>query len=398
MTAPCPDCAADCGCRVDDEPERAELGVGAHPGAELSPSGYPSDPPALNGPQNRAERCEPVDVTEEEMREFIVACDGPQGVSDEEAAEWERLAAGATEGPWVVDQDGSIGAPMAGLVCGEAGHPRPDCSECGTRVCHTSVMPGEPDAAFIAAARTAVPRLLAEREALRADHAALLALHEVEVARRESAEARVTRLTADLDAMEAEDSREDVRAKHWTEVLRVRRELAGVRCENNDAMEVIARGLGYSPSDFPLDRWPHLAMTGDHTPVSLAEEVVGRLDQARSFAARVEAENARLREGIERMCSDIDNPLVERRDESPHDLPEVAEDLRALLADTDSAHPARATRPGACGVPVMTRCPSCGATVRSLTREAGGRWSLGCGDWITDEQAAPILAARGDDT
>lgn len=46
----------------------------------------------------------------------------------------------------------------------------------------------------------------------------------------------------------------------------------------------------------------------------------------------------------------------------------------------------------------MTRCPLCGATVRSLTRESGGRWSLGCGDWITDQQAAPILAARGDDT
>jgi len=254
-------------------------------------------------------------------------------------------------------------------------------------------MPGEPDAAFIAAARTAVPRLLADRERLTgeasrvpvllADKAALMgdvdrltaerdgarlmrevarlreeatvsaALLETEIAKREAAEMRANRATADLDALESEDRRQDVQAKHWREVLRVRRELAGVRGETNDAMEVIARGLGYSPFDFPLDRWPHLAMTGDHTPVSLAEEVVGRLDQARSFAARVEAENARLREGIERMCSDIDNPLVERRDESPHDLPEVAEDLRALLADT-----------------------------------------LGCGDWITDEQAEPILASR----
>lgn len=49
-------------------------------------------------------------------------------------------------------------------------------------------------------------------------------------------------------------------------------------------------------------------------------------------------------------------------------------------------------------MPDLTRCPMCGATVRSLTRESGGRWSLGCGDWITDQQAAPILAARGDDT
>lgn len=94
---------------------------------------------------------------------------GAERVSDAEAAEWGRLAGEATEGPWVVDADGSVGAPMVGLVCDEDGHPRLDCSECGTQVCHTSVMPGEPDAAFIAAARTAVPRLLAEREALRAE-------------------------------------------------------------------------------------------------------------------------------------------------------------------------------------------------------------------------------------
>ena len=47
---------------------------------------------------------------------------------------------------------------------------------------------------------------------------------------------------------------------------------------------------------------------------------------------------------------------------------------------------------------IMTRCPSCGAHVRSITRETGGRWSLSCGDWITADEAVPILAARGDDT
>lgn len=46
----------------------------------------------------------------------------------------------------------------------------------------------------------------------------------------------------------------------------------------------------------------------------------------------------------------------------------------------------------------MNRCPACGATIRIITRESEGRWSLSCGDWITDAQAAPILAARGDDT
>lgn len=67
------------------------------------------------------------------------------------------------------------------------------------------------------------------------------------------------------------------------------------------------------------------------------DRLTAERDRARGTAAALEAENARLREGIERLCSDIDNPLRERHDESPHDLPEVAEDLRALLADTDSA-------------------------------------------------------------
>lgn len=42
--------------------------------------------------------------------------------------------------------------------------------------------------------------------------------------------------------------------------------------------------------------------------------------------------------------------------------------------------------------------PTVIAAVRSISRESAGRWSLGCGDWITDEQAQDILAARGDDT
>ena len=268
----CPGCPPGCALAEDEPdstsdvrsvspargPECPESVAGDGPGVTQSPSGYPSDPPPLKGPQNRVER-----------------------VSDAEAAEWAALADAATEGPWRVSGRTVLGEGYGAEFVG---------------------IPDTPaDAAFVAKSREIVPRLLAdrerltaEREALWADHAALLALHEVEVARRESFEARVTRLTADLDAMEAEDSREDVRAKHWTEVLRVRRELAGVRGENNDAMEVIARGLGYSSSDFPLDRWPHLAMTGDHTSVSLAEEVVGRLGQACDFATRVEAENARM--------------------------------------------------------------------------------------------------------
>ena len=45
----------------------------------------------------------------------------------------------------------------------------------------------------------------------------------------------------------------------------------------------------------------------------------------------------------------------------------------------------------------MNHCPACGIPVTSTQREGCGKVSLyPC--WITDEQAAPILAARGDDT
>lgn len=37
-------------------------------------------------------------------------------------------------------------------------------------------------------------------------------------------------------------------------------------------------------------------------------------------------------------------------------------------------------------------------TIRSISRETGDWWSLSCGDRLTAEQAAPILAARGDNT
>jgi len=125
--------------------------------------------------EGHAGTCDEASGWAEEESDVRPVSPAQDAVSDAEAAEWARLAAEATEGPWVVDLDGSIGAPMAGLVCGEDGHPRPDCSECGTRVCHVNVMPSEPDAVFIASARTAVPLLLAEREALRAEVAALWA-------------------------------------------------------------------------------------------------------------------------------------------------------------------------------------------------------------------------------
>ena len=71
-----------------------------------------------------------------------------------------------------------------------------------------------------------------------------------------------------------------------------------------------------------------------------AEEVdrlTAERDRARGLAVALEAELARLREGIEALASDLDNHLRERHSAAPQDMFEVAEDLRALLADTDSA-------------------------------------------------------------
>jgi len=147
------------------------------------------------------------------------------------------------------------------------------------------------------------------------------ALLETEIAKREAAEMRANRATADLDALESEDRRQDVQAKHWREVLRIRRELDGIRREMNDVTEIIAEALGYRPSGLPLDGWPHLSTTGDHTPTSLAAEAAGVLAKA-----------SRLREGIEALAAEME------ADETPPDeeryvLDDYANALLALLAE-----------------------------------------------------------------
>ena len=57
----------------------------------------------------------------------------------------------------------------------------------------------------------------------------------------------------------------------------------------------------------------------------------------RPRAEKAEAENARLREGIERLASMLDTPAHRRPPKAPRFLNEAADDLRALLADTDGA-------------------------------------------------------------
>jgi hypothetical protein len=170
-------------------------------------------------------------------------------------------------------------------------------------------------------ARGTAATLEAENARLVEEATVSAALLETEIAKRESAEMRANRATADLDALEAEDRRQDVQAKHWREVLRIRRELDGIRREMNDVTEIIAKALGYRPSGLPLDGWPHLSTTGDHTPTSLAAEAAGVLAKA-----------SRLREGIEALAAEME------ADETPPDeeryvLDDYANALLALLAE-----------------------------------------------------------------
>ena len=201
-------------------------------------------------------------------------------VSDAEAAQWAALADAATEGPWTVDPDGDIGAPLAGgLECGMDGHPVLDCPECGVMVARIQGFDGGLDAAFIAAARTAVPRLLAEREALRAD----------------LAEARATNANLNRRAQVAEAALHELTGTGNGKTPRVAREV-WERCQESHGLACATTG------------------------------------RARDFAARVEAENARLREGIESMMRDVGKA------QPAHVTPGiVAVRLKALLADTDSA-------------------------------------------------------------
>lgn len=80
-------------------------------------------------------------------------------MTDDEAKELARLEAAATPGPWTPDEDDDLMVPPS-----DPSDTRPMVSIVG---CRAGGEQGSADAAFIAAARNALPRLLAEREALR---------------------------------------------------------------------------------------------------------------------------------------------------------------------------------------------------------------------------------------
>ena len=330
-----PECPDDCGCRASDATERPESIAPRHPGATQSPDGSPRAAEGLRGAES--------------------------AVTDAEAARWGALADAVTEGSWTAS-----GRTVLGDGYGAE---------------YVSIPDTPADAAFIAAAWAAVPRLLADRDrlvganarmrqvaelrvgtwrdtaarlegerdrargtaaTLEAENARLVeeatvsaALLETEIAKREAAEMRANRATADLDALESEDRRQDVQAKHWREVLRIRRELDGIRREMNDVTEIIAEALGYRPSGLPLDGWPHLSTTGDHTPTSLAAEAAGVLAKASRLRAGIEALAAEMQADTCPAChvSYADEGSTTWGCDHTEGMQHAGDMLRALLAE-----------------------------------------------------------------
>ncbi len=307
-----PECPDDCGCRASDATERPESIAPRHPGATQSPDGSP-----------RA--AEHVEITPDgnvqvmttswhEGSPYSCARPGcPAGCDRNdpttEAPSDVRPSPPARD---AVSMDSAVTDTRWSLLADKA-------ALMGDRIRLTGEVVRLHE--LVGELRGTAATLEAENARLVEEATVSAALLETEIAKREAAEMRANRATADLDALEAEDRRQDVQAKHWREVLRIRRELDGIRREMNDVTEIIAEALGYRPSGLPLDGWPHLSTTGDHTPTSLAAEAAGVLAKA-----------SRLREGIEALAAEME------ADETPPDeeryvLDDYVNALLELLAE-----------------------------------------------------------------
>jgi len=292
-----PECPDDCGCRASDATERPESVAPRHPGATQSPDGSQGATEGLRGPEGNVQvmttswhegspyscarpgcpaGCDRNDPTTEAPSDVRPSPPARDAVSMDSAVtdtRWSLLA----------DKAALLGARLR--LTGEVVR-LTELAEAKDQffLASRSELIGERDRA-----RGTAATLEAENARLVEEATVSAALLETEIAKREAAEMRANRATADLDALEAEDRRQDVQAKHWREVLRIRRELDGIRREMNDVTEIIAEALGYRPSGLPLDGWPHLSTTGDHTPTSLAAEAAGVLAKASRLRAGIEA-------------------------------------------------------------------------------------------------------------
>jgi len=320
-----PECPDYCGCRASDATERPESIAPRHPGATQSPDGSQGATEGLRGPEGAT-------GPTSDVRPSPTARDA---VSDAEAAEWAALADAVTEGSWhfialartavprlLADRERLVGANARMRQVAEL--------RVGTWRDTAARLEGERDRA-----RGTAATLEAENARLVEEATVSAALLETEIAKRESAEMRANRATADLDALESEDRRQDVQAKHWREVLRIRRELDGIRQEMNDATEIIAKALGYRPSGLPLDGWPHLSTTGDHTPTSLAAEAAGVLAKASRLRAGIEALAAEMQADTCPAChvSYADEGSTTWGCDHTEGMQHAGDMLRALLAE-----------------------------------------------------------------
>lgn len=212
-----PECPDDCGCRASDATERPESIAPRHPGATQSPDGSPRAAEGLRGAES--------------------------AVTDAEAARWGALADAVTEGSWTAS-----GRTVLGDGYGAE---------------YVSIPDTPADAAFIALARTAVPRLLADRERLTGEASRVPVL----LADKAALMGDVDRLTAERDG------------------ARLTRVIATLAFETTRRVLQEASGL---PDDID--------------DPDCRDEMVLAL---RPRAEKAEAEVARLREGIEALSDEM---------------------------------------------------------------------------------------------
>lgn len=339
-----PECPDDCGCRASDATERPESIAPRHPGATQSPDGSPraaehveitpdgnvqvmttswheGSPYSCARPGCPAgcDRNDPTTEAPSDVRPSPPARDAVSMDSAVTDTRWSLLA----------DKAALLGARLR--LTGEVVR-LTELAEAKDQffLASRSELIGERDRA-----RGTAATLEAENARLVEEATVSAALLETEIAKREAAEMRANRATADLDALESEDRRQDVQAKHWREVLRIRRELDGIRREMNDVTEIIAKALGYRPSGLPLDGWPHLSTTGDHTPTSLAAEAAGVLAKASRLRAGIEALAAEMQSDTCPSChvSYADEGSTTWGCDHTEGMQHAGDMLRALLAE-----------------------------------------------------------------
>jgi hypothetical protein len=240
-----PECPDDCGCRASDATERPESIALCHPGATQSPDGSPRAAEGLRGAES--------------------------AVTDAEAARWGALADAVTEGSWTAS-----GRTVLGDGYGAE---------------YVSIPDTPADAAFIALARTAVPRLLADRERLTGEASRVPVL----LADKAALMGDVDRLTAERDG------------------ARLTRVIATRAFETTRRVLQEASGL---PDDID--------------DPDCRDEMVLAL---RPRAEKAEAEVARLREGIEALADQWEADPSNDRTAGPPQPEDYGMDLRALLAE-----------------------------------------------------------------